>query len=66
MLTPPQSSIQNSPTEPLADFRDLIARRHPEAIYGDACELALLLCCSGYEVEEAQRWVLEDGLEIRS
>lgn len=58
-------SIQDSPTVPLADFRDLVARR-PEAIYADPRKVALLLCCSEPEVEEARRWVLEDGLEVRA
>jgi hypothetical protein len=49
---------------PLSDFRALIERR-PEALYWDERELAILLGCSESEIEEARRWMLEDGLEFR-
>lgn len=59
----PRKVYTNQPTDPLAEFRGLIAR-YPDKIYGDSRELALLLRCSESEVEEAQRWVIEDGLEV--
>ena len=53
----------SDPSNPLSDFRALIERR-PEALYEDSRVLANLLRCSEATVEEARRWVVEDGLEI--
>ena len=61
----PQSVYTSDHTDPLGDLRDLVARR-PEALYGDARELARLLRCCESEVEEARLWILEDGLEVRA
>jgi hypothetical protein len=55
----------SDPSNLLSDFRALIDRR-PEALYEDARVLAHLLRCSEAAVEEARRWVVEDGLEIRA
>ncbi len=65
MRSAPQTSLQGSPPETLADLRSFVAR-HPEAIHRDAPELAELLCCPVFEIEEARRWMLEDGLEVRA
>ena len=65
MHTPPETSIQASPPETLADLRALVELR-PEAIHRDARELAKLLRCPEFEIEEARRWMLEDGLEVRA
>ena len=51
--------------DPLADLRAFVDR-YPEAIYKDCRELAQILCCAEFEIEEARRWVLEDGLEVRA
>ncbi len=58
-----QKSIPDDRTKPLPDMR-LILSRNPEALYLEARELARLLCCYEAEVEEARRWVSEDGLEV--
>ena len=63
MTVPPELSIQDSPSAALAGLRALTGR-YPEAIYGDSRELALILGCSEFAVEEARRWMLEDGLEV--
>jgi hypothetical protein len=55
----------SDPSNPLSDFRALIDRR-PEAFYWDVRELARFLGCSESEIEEARRWMLEDGLELRA
>jgi hypothetical protein len=55
----------NNRTDPLSDLR-MLAERYPEAVHGDAHELAQILGCSEFEAEEAQRWMLEDGLEVRA
>jgi hypothetical protein len=65
MTVPPQKIIPDSSSVALADLRALVGR-HPEAIYGDSRELALLLGHSEFAVEEARRWILEDGLEVRA
>jgi hypothetical protein len=44
----------------------MLVDRYPGAVHGDAHELAQILGCSEFEVEEAQRWMLEDGLEVRA
>jgi hypothetical protein len=49
----------------LGDLRALVSH-YPEAAYGDPHELARVLRCSEHAVEEAQRWLLEDGLEVRA
>ena len=59
----PQAIIKDSPSAALTDLRAL-THRYPEAIYGDTRELALLLGYSEFAVEEARRWLLEDGLEV--
>ena len=59
----PEPVYTGDPSNPLSDFRALIEHR-PEALYEDARVLAHLLCCSEATVEEARRWVVEDGLEI--
>jgi hypothetical protein len=51
--------------DPISDFRALIDRR-PEAFYTDVRQLARLLGCYESEIEEARRWMLEDGLELRT
>ena len=61
----PESASTSDHTDPLGDLRDLVARC-PEALYGDARELAHLLRCCESEVEEARLWILEDGLEVRA
>jgi hypothetical protein len=61
----PRPVYTSSPTNPVSDFRFLIDRR-PEALYWDVRELASLLGCSETEIEEARRWMLEDGLELRA
>lgn len=61
----PKKVYTSVPTEPLAEFRDLVAR-YPDAIYSDARELALFLRCSEFEAEELRRWIVEDGLEVRA
>jgi hypothetical protein len=61
----PRPVYTNDPSNPLSNFRALIDRR-PEAFYCDVRELASLLGCSESEIEEARRWMLEDGLELRA
>ena len=51
--------------DPLADLRAFVDCC-PEGIHKDNSELARILCCSQFEVEEARRWMLEDGLEVRA
>ncbi len=63
-LAPPRLYPSES-TETLSDLRAL-AGLCPEAVYGDSRELARILRCPEHEVAEAQRWVLEDGLEVRA
>ena len=65
MTAPTPQVYTNSPPEALAALRALVELR-PEAIYRDARELASLLPCSAFEIEEARRWILEDGLEVRA
>ena len=65
MRSAPKRLYPTNRTEPLSDLR-MLAERYPEAVYRDAHELAQILGCSEFEVEEAQRWVLEDGLEVRA
>ena len=65
MTAPPQRIIQDSPSAALADLRAL-TDRYPEAVYSDSHELALRLGYSEFAVEEARRWLLEDGLEVRA
>ena len=65
MTAPPERIIQDSPPAALTDLRAL-AGRYPEAIYGDSRELALRLGYSEFAIEEARRWLLEDGLEARA
>ena len=60
----PSKEYHNDQPEPLADLRVLVSL-HPEALYLEACGLARLLCCSEAEAEEARRWMLSDGLEVR-
>jgi hypothetical protein len=55
----------NYQPNPFSDFRYLLDER-PDAFYWDARQLARILRCSEFEAEEARRWVLEDGLEVRS
>jgi hypothetical protein len=55
----------NHQPNPLSDFRYLVDER-PDALYWDVRQLARILRCSEFEAEEARRWVLEDGLEVRS
>jgi hypothetical protein len=61
----PESVYTSDPTNPLSDLRALIDRR-PETFYWDVRELARLLGCPESEIEEARRWMLEDGLEVRA
>jgi hypothetical protein len=61
----PKSVYTTDRTEPLSDFRMLVGL-YPEAIHGDSRELARLLRCPEHEAEEARRWMLEDGLEVRA
>jgi hypothetical protein len=53
------------PPDPLADLRAYV-ERHPDALYKEDSELARLVGCSEAEVEEARRWLLDDGLEVRA
>lgn len=64
-MTTPYPIIQSSSTDPLSDFRALVDR-YPDAAHGDPHELAHILGCSEFEVAEAQKWMLEDGLEVRA
>ena len=61
----PKKVYTSVSAEALAEFRDLVAR-FPEAVYGDSRGLAFLLRCSEAEAEEARRWVVEDGSELRA
>lgn len=61
----PKPVYTSDATKPLSDFRALVGL-YPEAAYGDPRELARLLHCSEFEAELAQRWMLEDGLEVRA
>jgi hypothetical protein len=59
------TSYSKHPSDPLADLRAFVDR-YPTAINKEDSELARLLCCSEFEIEEARRWLLEDGLEVRA
>jgi hypothetical protein len=61
----PKPLYPTNRTEPLSDFRMLVGL-YPGAVHGDSRELARLLRCPEHEVAEAQRWMLEDGLEVRA
>lgn len=61
----PKSVYTNDPTDPLSDLR-MLANRFPQAVHADPHELARLLHCPEHEIEEAQRWMFEDGLEVRA
>jgi hypothetical protein len=61
----PTAVYSTDRTDPLSDLRTL-ASRYPEAMYGDSRELARLLRCSEPEADEARRWLIEDGLEVRA
>ena len=61
----PKPVYTNDPTDPLSDFRALV-ELYPGAIHGDPYEVARILGCSEWEMEEARRWLLEDGLEVRA
>lgn len=50
---------------PLADLRAHVDR-YPQAIHKDDSELAHLLGYPEFEMAEARRWLLEDGLEVRA
>jgi hypothetical protein len=60
-----ETVYSNNASAPLADLRALVDR-YPAAINKEDGELARLLCCSDFEIEEARRWLLEDGLEVRA
>jgi hypothetical protein len=61
----PKPVYTNDPAGPLSDLR-MLANRYPQAVHADPHELARLLRCSESDVAEAQRWMLEDGLEVRT
>jgi hypothetical protein len=61
----PKSVYTNDPTDSLSDLR-MLTERYPGAVHGDPHELARLLRCSESDVAEVQRWMLEDGLEVRA
>jgi hypothetical protein len=65
MTLAPRTVYTSNSSEPLTGLRDLIGWL-PEAISGDPRELTLLLRCPEFEVEEARRWLLEDGLEVQA
>lgn len=61
----PNPVYPNDTIDPLSDL-GMLAERCPGAVHGDPHELARIHCCPEHEMEEAQRWMREDGIEVRA